>query len=398
MKKICVICLIVLTGTLGFANSEEFDLYEYLYINALTQQDQLSLLQIIADRDFSGVGEFYAAALNRTVREYPNIRSATEKSYADDKTVLLASLLGQEKYTDAAGDLWRAFNAFSDPLVKAELLMALGKMRAVDYLPQVIRVLNDLNRAPSRDRLSSERVAFGAIISLEKYGDISGYLPVYFAAIGWYSNRITDQAENSLAVICDDPTDHMIGVITNSGSSFEDRKIALDTVNHSKVSGESKARAATIALAEGWRLQTTRVAELEQLRSMRKVAMRMIQANGFSDDSVYKDLGQSYDQFAKRAGGDRNEAFDVIATLRSIATEESAKQLAQFLSDLNTKVQRKTNTTADRDLAMAIIPAIGAIGNAVGRPALTAVTALSGNDGWPQAVITAARNALQQIP
>jgi HEAT repeat protein len=388
MKRYMVIFLLLTAVMTGFADSEELDIYTYLYDGAATVTDQLGILQSVAELGLSGAGDFYNRALNRLVREYPTIRDTLEKEASDNAVILLAGCLGDAKYTAAAGDLWRAVEAFSNPLVKAEAIMALGKMRATAFLPQVIQTLSDLNTRPAADRLAGERVAFGAIIALEKYQDVSGYLPVFFASTGWYSERIKQQAAASLPVILADPSDPLSSVIKGSGYPYTAKFLALQTIESSNVSNGSKAAIALTAFTEGWRASTNDVRLRMDLASMRKQAIDMIRRYGTSDAAVYPLLERSY-----KEGIDAEERLSAVATLSSLGTEDSARLLSSFLMIINGKLQSGTLTQVDEQMVRAIIPALGATGQAVGRPALRSVQALD----WTNAVKNLATEALGNI-
>jgi hypothetical protein len=393
MKRFLIILLITVSAAVCFAGSEELEIYTYLYNGAATNTDQLAILQNVAELKLTGAGEFYAGALHRLVIEYQNIRNVTERSAAEEQAQLLAELLGNEKYNAAAADLWRTVESFSDPLVKAEALMALGKMRATAFLPQVIRLLADLNATSTPDRLTGERIAFGAIIALEKYQESSGYLPVYFASTGWYSDRIKDQALKSLAIISADPADPMTQIIRSGGYNYEVKLQALQTVESSGTPNNSKAGVAVAALAEGWRSSTADVRQRTNLNQMRKLAIDMIKRYGTADEAVYPLLERSYKQFAERNDGDRDEALNAITTLSALGTDESARRLSSFLMTLNQKLQSGTLTRKDEDLVREIIPALGAARRPIGRPALNSVTALD----WTPAVKSLAAEALRNI-
>ncbi|MDR2028948.1 MAG: hypothetical protein LBP93_05355 [Treponema sp.] len=389
MKRYIIISILLLAVAMaGFSDSEELDIYTYLYDGAGTVTDQLGILQSVAELGISGAGDFYSKALTRLTREYPNIRDSIEKESADNALILLAQRLGEEKYTAAAGDLWRAVGAFSNPLVKAEALMALGKMRATAFLPQVIQTLSDLNTRPAADRLAGERIAFGAIIALEKYQDVSGYLPVFFASTGWYSERIKQQAGASLPVILADPSEPLSSVIRGSGYPYATKLLALQTIEASNVSNDSKAAIAVTALTEGWRASTNDVRLQMNLASMRKQAINMIRRYGTGDAAVYPLLERSY-----KEGVDAEERLNAVATLSSLGTEDAARLLSSFLMIINGKLQSGTLTQVDEQMVRAIIPALGATGQAVARPALRSVQALD----WTNAVKNLATEALRNI-
>jgi hypothetical protein len=395
MKRLFTIVLLALVAVWGFAGSEELEIYTYLYNGALTNTEQLDLLQNVAELKISGAGEFYAGALHRLVTSYQNIRDVTEKNAANEQALLLAELLGNEKYNAAAPDLWRTVESFTDPLVKAEALMALGKMRATAFLPQVIKVLADLNATSTQDRLYGERIAFGAIIALEKYQDPSGYLPVYFASTGWYSDRIKSQARKTLALISEDSAGYMTQVIQGSGYNYQTKLEALRTIEASGADNSAKAGVAVAALTEGHRASTNVVAQRTALNQMRKLAINMINRYKTEDEAVYGLLERSYKQFAERNDGDRDETLDAIVTLAALGTDESARRLSAFLMTINQKLQRGTHTRKDEDLARELIPALGKAGRPIGEAtaALNSVTTL----GWTEAVKNLAREALKNI-
>ena len=389
MKKIIfLLMLFVAAGAFCFAGTEEVDVYAYLYNASLTNSAQLDILQSMAEAKLTGAGEFYAKALRRLVSEYKNIRSVTEKNAADDQAMILSALLGAEKYTQAAPDLWLVVEAFSSPLVKAEALMALGKIRATTYLPQVIRVLNSTNAAPTADRLTGERIAFGAIIALEKYQDSSGYLPVFFAANGWYSNRIKDQAKKSLPLIAQDPTPFMLDVVKGAGYDYPTKYSALQTIEASGVDSQKKVSVAVAALSEGWRGSSNDVQLRTTLANMRKLSIDMINRYKTDDEAIYPLLERSYVQ-----GFDTQEKLYAIAALASQGTDESARRLSKFLMDLNAKRQSGNIRQEDEQMVRAVIPALGQTKRPLGKSALNAVIALD----WTPAVKQLAENAIKQI-
>ena len=388
MKKLIILLvLITFAAAFGFAGAEEVDIYAYLYNASLTNSAQLDILQQMAEAKLTGAGEFYAKALRRLVSEYKNIRNVTEKNAADEQAMILSALLGAEKYTQAAPDLWLVVEAFSAPLVKAEALMALGKIRATNYLPQVIRVLQSVNAAPTTDRLTGERIAFGAIISLEKFQDPSGYLPVFFAATGWYSNRIRDQALRSLPLIAKDPTPYMMDVVTGPGYNYSTKYIALQTIEKADVSNQNKSRVAVAALDQGLKGQTNDPQLRNTLAEMRKMAINMINRYKSDDEAIYPLLERSYTL------GNVDEKIPALSALASQGTDESARVLSKFLMDLNAKRQSGNVRQEDEQMVRAVIQALGQTKRPIGRPALNAVVALD----WQPAVKTLAQNALRQI-
>ena len=390
MKKTTVLFVVMIAvGVLCFADQEEIDMYEYLYNVSISHAAKLDILQNMAEGEYSGAGEFYTRALRRLIADYNNIKDVTERHAADEQVTILSKLIGNERYSQAAPDLWLVVDGFAAPLVKAEALMALGKIHTDMYLPQVIRVLESLNTTPTADRLYGERVAFGAILALEKFQDPSGYLPVYFASIGWYSDRIKSQANRSLPLIAEDPTPFMMEVIKGPGHNYYAKNAALRSMEAAKVDNKNKAEVAVAALTEGWRGATTDVQLRVTLADMRKLAINMINRYKTDDESVYPLLARSYTQ-----GIDADEKLSAIAALASLGTEESAQRLSNFLMTLNNRRLNNVTTREDEQMVRAIIPALGQAAQIVSRPALEAVGASS----WTPAVRALADDALSKLP
>lgn len=388
MKRYIFIGLCFLCAAMAFAQSEDMETYTYLYNGAETVEDQLVVLQNAVAAGISGAGEFYARALERLLGEYPNIRRSTERAAAEASAQLLSKALGEEKYTAAGGNLWKVVETFSNPLVKADALVALGKVDATDLLPQVVQLLSDLNTRPSEDRIVGERIAYGAILSLENYKHVSGYLPVFFASMGWYSDRVKRQAAASLAVILPDPSEPLTSVLQSSGYTYETKYYALQTVEGSEITARAKATVAVAALAEAWKASTAQPRQRMILTNIRKLAVNMIRRYGTDDPSVYPLLERSY-----KEGADEEECLGVVAALVALGTDDAAKLLSDFLMTINRKLQSGMLTPLDERLVRAIIPALGATGRSIGGPALRSVQVLD----WTGVVKNLAAEALKSI-
>jgi hypothetical protein len=396
MKKVLMVLLLMcFVSALVFSGTEEIDVYRYLYRNAEKNMDQLDILQNMAEAKLTGAGEFYAWALRQLVLRYKNIISSkdrdatTEKYAADEQAKILAALLGAEKYTPAAADLWFVADAFTDPLAKAEALMALGRIRAIGYLPHIIRVLDNLNLTPTKDPDDGGRIAFGAIISLEKYQDPSGYLSVFLASVGWYPQRIKTQAAKSLPFIAKDPSPFMLNLL-KSGANYDNptKLIALQTIEKAAVNNHSKAEVAVAALTEGHRAVGNNVQQRTILADMRKLAIDMIRKYKSDDPSIYALMRKSY----TNRDSDIQEKMGAINAIASQKTDAAAELLSEFLTTLNARYS--TLNQEETQIIRVLIPALGNTGRPSARTALLQVTKLDYTSG----IKTLANQALNSIP
>jgi hypothetical protein len=264
--------------------------------------------------------------------------------------------------------------------------MALGRIRAVTYLPQVIRVLDNLNLKPTPDRLNGERVAFGAIISLEKFQDPSGYLPVFLASAGWYSQRIRTQATKSLPFIAKDPSPFMIEIVKSVKYDYPTKFLALQTLDKTNVDNKNKSEIAVAALAEGQKAVGNDVQLSTILANMRKQALTMINRYKSNDPSLYLLLRRSYTN-----GYDLQEKILAVNAISSQRTDDAADLLSEFLLALNERLP--LNRDQDQ-LIREIIRGLGI----TGRPrARTALSTVAMHDYTP-AIKTLASQAMTQIP
>jgi hypothetical protein len=388
-KRITAIVIVVfMTAGWGFA-SEELEIFTYLYDAAQSTSDQLGILESVMEMHVSGAGSLYARAMARLVRDYPAMRNNTDRENAAFMASLLAEALGNEKQAASAPDLWRAVETFANPLVKSDAMIALGRIRAMAYLPQVIQILSDLNSRVPQDRLGGERIAFGAIVSLEKYQDISGYLPVFFASRAWYSDRVKTQALNALPVILADPTDQMLLVVRGAGYPADTKLVALRNIEATTAaSNQSRSAVALAALTAGWTMQSSNPTVRQSLAVLRKESIGMLRKYGSTEPAIYEQLANSFNR-----GIDLEEKLAAVNTLATLATPDAAAQLNNFLIALNAKQSSGTATNQDNELVRAVIPAIGVVAHTSSRPLLASVE----RSNWPQAVVTLARDAASKI-
>ncbi|MDR1108351.1 MAG: hypothetical protein LBL19_04880 [Spirochaetaceae bacterium] len=393
MKRFfCFIFVSIIAVALGAA--QDLATYTYLYNGAESISDRLNILMQVEEANLSDTEEFFSGALNRLLTEYPNTHFTLERNAADSTARFLAGVLGDKKYTPAGWNLWRLVEVFSNPLVKADALIALGKVGAITYCPHVLQTLQDLNARPAQDREGGERIAYGAIIALENYQDLPDELraeaaiTVYLASVGWYSDRIQNQAKNSLKIISTNPVEPYISIIRGSSYSYENKYQALQDLDAGDASTTAKAASAVSSLAEGWRLPSSDIRTRAVLTNIRKLAIRMINRYRTEDAAVYPLLERSY-----RYGTDTQEKIDTVGALASLATDEAVGLLSSFLMIINGKLQSNTLTSDDQQMIRALIPAIGAAGNPKAQPVIRTVLSLN----WNDAVKRLANEALTRL-
>ncbi|MDR0569095.1 MAG: hypothetical protein LBG87_07820 [Spirochaetaceae bacterium] len=407
MKRAISVILFGLLCSGAFAD-DELDFYKQQLDNALTAVDQLSILQLArgpADtsdpanptypEEIENAGELYAHALTRVLQLYPNLRGQKEYNAANDSFRIIAEGLTEDQ-KDAGPSLWRVVKLVPDALVKMEAIQAVGRIKAEELLPQVVQILKDNNSTPYSNRLASERIAYGAIDALKNFGDPSGYLPVFFALNGWYSNSLKKVADKALPEISEDPVGPLTEVLHDGAYTLEEKFIALCAIEEKSSDEAAKGKAAIAALYEGWRGHSSNPKMQKEAVKMRKLAIDMIARygiDGADDDEkkqAYALLDRSY-----RFGADTEEHLGVVHALggEKLATEESANLLSSYIAILNSNLEREIVNQQDERYMRTLIPSLGATGQASGKPVLRHTISL----GWSAGVRQVAQKALDNL-
>lgn len=390
MKRTLTLALaiLVLSGSsLAFAG-EEVEVYRQIYLDAQgIQQKYAAALNLIELKDRS-VAPVLADALAELLRTQSSYSSPIEKETYGNALRLLSAAMGDYKYTDAAPSLWDVATKTEDPLARAEALMALGKMRALDYAERIALMLRNFDIAPGQDKQGEEKIAYGAIIALEKLKDVRGFMPVFYAMDAWYTMRVRQQAARSLPNIVADPTDVIKDLIRTETA---DRKLsALKQENLSQAPQARKLETAVLALTVCQTALPRDRAEAKNLGDVRKLALTtMIGLKAKNEESVGA-LAYSYTN-----GFDDEERLYALQALGVNAGDAAATALRDIILKLNADQRAGISDETRNRMAKAAVEYAGATGNKIVRPALLAVTM---NDKWSGGIILAAQNAVKAIP
>jgi hypothetical protein len=374
MKRNIFISLIIFISFFAralYAQSRDLNYFTELYNNAASVSKQLEILREVQKENIPGSVDFFAKVLKNINLNHPNLRTYADRNAADDAVRLIISILTEESYRDAGADIWQSVRLFSNPLVKADALIALGRLGLTDYAADVAQILKDINNTAPSDRetqVANERIAYGAILCLESFKDRAGYLPVFFASTGWYSARIKNQASISLTRMTDDPTEVLIEVIQDPSNTVNIKHLALRAEERSTVSGESKSKVAVAALAEGWLYTTNIPQDRIELAGMRKLALNMLRRYGTDDASVYPNINLSFTR-----NYDIDEKLAAVNTLAALKSENAVGLLIGYLREVHTKRLRNNWNTTDEQIIRALIPALGATRNRKAQPLLVEI-------------------------
>ncbi len=388
MKRFLAIAVLSLATAALFAD-ETAEIYRTLYLQAEgIQQKYAAVLNLVALND-KATAPILASALEELLLAQKAYSSRTDLDVYGQTVRLLAKAIGGYKYAPAAPFLWDVVQQVPDPLAEAEAMMALGEMRDLDYVEPIAGKLRDLNLKPTVDTDAGEKLAYGAIIALDKFKDVRGFSPVFFAADAWYSQLVRSQAARSLPNISADPTDPIKEILATEASA--ERKLrALQAEAASKAQDGRKIETAVLALNLGHLKMPRDKEEAKTLTELRKLALRSLVAYKASGPDPVDGCASSYEK-----GFDDEERLLALQALGINGSDRSATVLRDIILGLNVDQQAGVADETRNRMARAAIANTAVSKNKIVRPALLAVSA---NDKWSNGIILAAQNALKAIP
>lgn len=386
-RILALAALVGLAASVAAADEMMF-IYRRIYQQAETFRQKEAAALAVASRDDPGTAAVLEYILDDLLKSGPEVAQGSQDRQIWNGLVrTIVGALGKARYIEAAPLAWDAYNQSENPLTRAEALIALGNMRALEYAERISLILRNLNFEPVQDREAGEKVAFGAILALEKLRDPVGFAPVFFASEGWYTRRIRDQALRSLPLLAEDPTEPVRSLLAEESL---DRKLkAFDLHAASTAPNEKKIEIARLALRRGIEIKARDRAEGTKLRDLRIRGLRALVAlkagGGDSTDWIRE---------AYRLG-ETDERLLALQALGTDASDASAHALAEILMDLDAQQRAGISDEIRNRIAAAAIQYAGATRNRLVRPALTAITL---NEKWSNSLIRAAQDALKVIP
>jgi hypothetical protein len=386
-KRLAALTLVCLAVLASSADEMTF-IFRRIYQQAETLRQKEAATLAILSREDPGNAAVLEYILEDLLKTGPEVaKGSPDRQIWNNLVRRTVGALGTLRYVEAAPFAWDAYAQADDPLTRAEALMALGNMRALEYTERIALVLRNLNFEPVQDREAGEKTAFGAILALEKLRDPAGFAPVFFASEGWYTRRVRDQALRSLPLLAEDPTDPVRQLILEESL---DRKLkAFDLHAASKAPDERKIEIARLALQRGIEIKARDRAEGTRLRDLRVRGMRSLVALKAGGGASTVWLQEAFKL------GETDERLLALQALGTDASDPSARVLADILLELDAQQRAGIADEVRNRVAAAAIQYAGTTRNRLVRPALTAISL---NDKWSNSLIRAAQDALKELP
>ena len=390
MRKIILVLMAALLALPISAADEATRLLGYVLTTANTVAARYSAtLNLVTNGDPAGA-EYVADALTLELEARSTIRPGVQTEAYERLLQLMAKALGDWRYSNAAASLWRVVQESTEPLTQAEALISLGAIRATEYGERISLMLTDLNSRPARDPEAGEKLAYGAILALERMRFSSGFRAVFFAADAWYSQRVKEQAQTSLPLILADPSVELLDILRVESNPRRLRALQFSLA--SSLSGEQKIAIARLALQVGIQTNPANRAEATVLANLRKLSLNALVDLGDRSGAAATDFTAAY-HLAER----NNDVDEKLLALRAMGNDRSAasaRELAIIITRLNDD-QQAGRVNEERNRLMQAALEYAAISRS--RELYAALQQVNINNGWSNTIIRLANEALQVL-
>jgi len=389
MKKILLIIslgfVVVTTATAG----QEGESWARLYRRIPDLKQKYSIMQNITALDDRSLEPFLLSSLNDLVYgELSQYR--TNKSTFPDWELLTRSIikeLGDIKAQSATSTIWDVVKTAEVPLLKAESLIALGNIRAMDYAPDIAMMLRNLNFNTGNDRDAAEIEAYACVLALEKMKSEVGFEQVFDASVGWYSDRVTDLASQALPSMSDDPVAQLVTIIKGN-PDYKYKRYALNTALSLDVTSAEKTSAAVAALSEGLKYSENDYELNLQLVKLRTDAISAMINIGEATPESPRLLNKAIDE------GEIDEKLIAIQALGVDGSDEAATILADRLARFNDRQASGISINNEELLLVRqLMFALGESGNQIGIQSLKEMSFV----GYTPAILRQADEAMAKI-
>ncbi|MDF1567446.1 MAG: hypothetical protein P1P77_05455 [Spirochaetaceae bacterium] len=389
MKKIITLAGFSVLLTLSAFSEESGETWSRTYRRVTDLEQKFAIMQNIAPLDDKSLEPFLTSSLEDLVYGDLSQYRRTPTTYDDWEalTRLIVKELGDVKAQGASTAIWDVVRTAEVPLLKAEALIALGQIRAVEYVSEIATILRNLNFNTRQENQAAEIEAYGAVTALDKMKDPAGLEPLFYAAIGWYSDRVTSYAEEAVLGLSDDPASMLIPVLTDAADYAEKRQ-AFALAMNSDSPPESKTNAAVVALKEGLKYAETDPTRIRQLANLRSDAITVLISMNASHSESPALLDQAIDE------GEIDEGLIAIQALGIDGSRAAAEILARRLSEFNERQEAGLAINQDELLFVRqLIFALGEAGDEVGLQPLTEMAYV----GYTPALVRQAEEAMKKI-
>ncbi|MDC7223663.1 MAG: hypothetical protein PQJ60_07960 [Spirochaetales bacterium] len=385
MKKILVVLMISLAAvTLNAGDRSE--MWARLYSRSTTMEQKTTAMEKMVLLDDPGLELTFTSALDDLLNGDLLKYASGPQSYTWEKLVRMSmNELAEFQAIDSAYLLMQVVEEHSG-IIKADAIMALGDMRALDYAGDIAMLLRNLNMNTDSDKSSAELEAYSSIYALGKMKDLTGFSPVFYAHVGWYSRRTRNLAKSVLTEMLDDPSEEILKILEEA--DYKNKLIALNVELESTASAEGKEAVIINALRQGVEIYSSDPTEQVDLYQLRIAALTACYQLGISNGDSLEFLSRAY-----READKLEERILVVQAVGTNGSDEAVILMSDWLNVFHEKMLSGLNPNNDEiTLITQLIYGLEISGNELAKPVLNEIEVYGYSNKINRAAAAALRN------
>jgi len=283
----------------------------------------------------------------------------------------------------------------SNAELKSTAAVALGNLKAVEFLPRLVRDLTSINNGPvAAQAREQETIAGGLVQALSLMGDTAGFEAVFMASLGWYSSasKVRESAREALTEMVEDPTDPLLNIILLH-PDMDTKQAALEASLGSRAPANRKAELASRALRIGIDRVANDVAARIAGNRLRVTALNALIESGDKNPErvpMYLEIIE----LDRRDDATLEQTLKAYHALGVNGTDEAVRFMSTRLSQYNDLEKLNGNDARDKGIIRQLVISLGKSGNPRARPALMGASLTD----YDSAIARAIQDSLQTLP
>jgi hypothetical protein len=385
MKRLLVV-LSISFMVVSLNAGDKADMWSRLYTRSTTLEQRVTAMEKMVLLDDPTLEITLTSALDDLLNGELQKYAEGPQSYNwESLTRMIMSELAQYQAIDSAYLLMEVVNNY-DGIIKADAIMALGDMRALDYVGDIAMLLRNLNMNTDPDKNSAELVAYSSVYSLGKMKDMVGFSPVFYAHVGWYSRRTRSQAKTVLSEMLEDPSDQILEIMDQA--DYKNKLIALNVELDSTAPLEGKEKVTVDALRQGVDLYSSEPSEQVDLYQLRIAALTACYQLGISNQDSLPYLTRAY-----KAADKLEERILVVQAMGTNGSDQSIELMADWLNVFHEKMLSGVSPNNDEiTLITQLIYGLEISGNELAKPVLSEIEVYGYSNKINRAAAAALKN------
>lgn len=350
-------CALLLLGFFAplLSASEVTSVWETIYRQAVSDEQRYNIMLKITEMKDKEFAPLVAESLQNLYVNKIESGDASAKRIKLSLAKLLVQELGNLRSMDNAQLVFDVYRNSKDPFLRGESALALGKMRAIEFVELLANDLHDINLQPKLEEARAQEInAYGLVQCLELMHSPVGFEPVFYASIGWYSagSKVRETARDALKTMVDDPSPMLKDLVVKE-VNFDHKLMALQAEADSKAPADKRVEVGRSALDQGLIAQQSDQQTKRVLAAIRLLAVKvLVDAGDKGEETV-----PLYKRLIEQAPNN-DELLAAYVGLGRNASPAAVKLLVKKMGDYNERQKTGAQTALDRPIVSQLVQSL----------------------------------------